>query len=571
MGRIGETIIRTWQTAHVMKQRRGALPGDAGAGADNMRARRYVAKYTIGPAVTHGLDAEIGSVRAGQAGRPGAVGAGLLRRPAAPGAQGRRDRLGQHGRRQRLDPDAAAAAAPADVRRLRRDAGPARPALRLARRARGAGLADRWESERPLVPTKDVSGLSKAEPAGERRAAGASTWTARRSRCASTASSSSRSPPPNCPWPSATSCSEPMNTLLLLLLDSRAPAGAHHHSGGMEAAVGTGLVSRPGRPGGLLPGQAPDFGPGRGRVRRRRGPASIRFGPNDLWCLPQAQEPVGTCWTPSSRRARRPRRCGRRRGSSGGGLLRLLRSVLPEADLVTPWARCAGPRRTTRWSWAPGSPWRAARRAGRAGRGAGGLRGPGQRAVRLLGLDPFAVQAHAGPAGARHRRVRGRSPRGPGAAVRAAGRRGAGPGPAGRLPSHRGGASVCILNRPATASRLTPSHGPADGPAGARAPDRHRRAGRQRQDGAGRRAVPGAVRRADHRRGHQRHLHHRGRRLPAPGGGAAGRPDPRRADRRLPAHGDPRRHQREPRRRRAARGRPARAWTWSWSRAAATT
>ena len=68
MGRIGETIIRTWQTAHVMKQRRGALPGDGGGdnGADNMRARRYVAKYTIGPAVTHGLDEHIGSVEPGK-------------------------------------------------------------------------------------------------------------------------------------------------------------------------------------------------------------------------------------------------------------------------------------------------------------------------------------------------------------------------------------------------------------------------------------------------------------------------------------------------------------------------
>src|SRR5258708_14439493 len=63
MGRIGETIIRTWQTAHVMKQRRGPLPGDGAA--DNMRARRYVAKYTLGPAATHGLDREGGSVQPG--------------------------------------------------------------------------------------------------------------------------------------------------------------------------------------------------------------------------------------------------------------------------------------------------------------------------------------------------------------------------------------------------------------------------------------------------------------------------------------------------------------------------
>ena len=64
MGRIGEVIIRTWQTAHVMKRRRGAAPGDGGS--DNLRARRYVAKYTICPAIAHGLDDEIGSVERGK-------------------------------------------------------------------------------------------------------------------------------------------------------------------------------------------------------------------------------------------------------------------------------------------------------------------------------------------------------------------------------------------------------------------------------------------------------------------------------------------------------------------------
>ncbi|SDN65907.1 urease subunit alpha [Allokutzneria albata] len=64
MGRVGETIIRTWQTAHVNKDRFGALPGDGRA--DNNRARRYVAKYTICPAVAHGLDAEVGSVEVGK-------------------------------------------------------------------------------------------------------------------------------------------------------------------------------------------------------------------------------------------------------------------------------------------------------------------------------------------------------------------------------------------------------------------------------------------------------------------------------------------------------------------------
>ncbi|MGQ0521038.1 MAG: urease subunit alpha [Actinomycetota bacterium] len=64
MGRVGEVVLRTWQTAHVMKGRRGPLPGDGPA--DNHRARRYVAKYTIAPAVAHGLDAEIGSVEPGK-------------------------------------------------------------------------------------------------------------------------------------------------------------------------------------------------------------------------------------------------------------------------------------------------------------------------------------------------------------------------------------------------------------------------------------------------------------------------------------------------------------------------
>ncbi|MEK2476029.1 urease subunit alpha [Streptomyces noursei] len=79
MGRIGETVLRTWQTADVMKQRRGFLPGDgctretevcrehpAPNRADNNRARRYVAKYTINPAIAQGIDAEVGSVEVGK-------------------------------------------------------------------------------------------------------------------------------------------------------------------------------------------------------------------------------------------------------------------------------------------------------------------------------------------------------------------------------------------------------------------------------------------------------------------------------------------------------------------------
>jgi len=65
MGRVGEVITRTWQTAHKMKVQRGALPGDS-ARNDNLRARRYIAKYTINPALTHGIAHEVGSVEVGK-------------------------------------------------------------------------------------------------------------------------------------------------------------------------------------------------------------------------------------------------------------------------------------------------------------------------------------------------------------------------------------------------------------------------------------------------------------------------------------------------------------------------
>ena len=65
MGRIGETIIRTWQTAHKMKVQRGGLPNDRQP-ADNLRAKRYIAKYTINPAITHGISNYVGSIESGK-------------------------------------------------------------------------------------------------------------------------------------------------------------------------------------------------------------------------------------------------------------------------------------------------------------------------------------------------------------------------------------------------------------------------------------------------------------------------------------------------------------------------
>jgi urease subunit alpha len=160
MGRIGETIIRTWQTAHVMKGRRGSLPGDGAA--DNQRARRYVAKYTIAPAVTHGLASEIGSVEVGKladlvlwepaffAVRPHVVlKAGVI----AWATMG--------------DANASIPTPQPQLPRPMFGAFGSLPALLgrtfVSPSALEAGLGDRWDSDRPLIATDDVSGLTKSD------------------------------------------------------------------------------------------------------------------------------------------------------------------------------------------------------------------------------------------------------------------------------------------------------------------------------------------------------------------------------------------------------------------------
>jgi urease subunit alpha len=65
MGRVGEVVLRTWQTAHKMKVQRGSLPGDPSE-HDNQRAKRYIAKYTINPAIAHGISDEVGSLEPGK-------------------------------------------------------------------------------------------------------------------------------------------------------------------------------------------------------------------------------------------------------------------------------------------------------------------------------------------------------------------------------------------------------------------------------------------------------------------------------------------------------------------------
>ena len=212
-----------------------------------------------------------------------------------------------------------------------------------------------------------------------------------------------------------------MNTLLLLLLDSRAPAGTHHHSGGMEAAVGTGLVTN-------LAGLE-DFCRARLRTSARVGAAfaaaSARLqsdcaertgllAARNRSALPGAESDAGAAgewaqqqwaqqqwaqhqWalldaefaarTPSEAMRTASRQLGR-------GLVRLVRSVQPEADLMTAFSRCAGPAPHhplvlgAALSLAGGGPDLAARAAALAA-----CAGPASAAVRLLGLDPFAVQA----------------------------------------------------------------------------------------------------------------------------------------------------------------------------------
>jgi len=186
-----------------------------------------------------------------------------------------------------------------------------------------------------------------------------------------------------------------MNALLLLLLDSRAPAGAHHHSGGMEAAVGTGQVT------GLA--SLEDFC----RVRLLTS-ARVTAAFAASACLLHADfSERASALAPASRDAlrwaeldaeldaRTPSEAMRAASRQlGGGLLRLLRSLRPGASLMTPWPRAgqAAPHHPlvlgAGVSLAGGTPELAARAAALAT-----CSSPASAAVRLLGLDPYAVQA----------------------------------------------------------------------------------------------------------------------------------------------------------------------------------
>jgi urease subunit alpha len=160
MGRIGEVVLRTWQTAHVAKQRWGALGGD-GPG-DNLRARRYVAKYTICPAVAHGLDTEVGSIAAGK------LADLVLWDPAFFGV--RPDVVLKGGFIAWANMGDANASIPTPGPQLPRPMFGASPAAAaatsvafVAPAAIDDGLADRLVVARRLVPAGDVRSLTKAD------------------------------------------------------------------------------------------------------------------------------------------------------------------------------------------------------------------------------------------------------------------------------------------------------------------------------------------------------------------------------------------------------------------------
>ena len=160
MGRIGEVVLRTWQTAHVMKVRRGSLEGDGTA--DNLRAQRYVAKYTICPAIAHGLQNEVGSVEVGKLGdlvlwdpaffgvRPHVVVKGGMIAWATMG-----------------DANASIPTPQPELPRPMFGAAPAvAPGLSLAWVSQAAlddGLPDRVRVEREMVPVADTRSVGKAD------------------------------------------------------------------------------------------------------------------------------------------------------------------------------------------------------------------------------------------------------------------------------------------------------------------------------------------------------------------------------------------------------------------------
>ena len=236
MGRIGEVITRTWQVAHLMKQVRGELGG--GLPADNFRARRYVAKYTINPAIAHGVDHEIGSIEVGKLAdlvlwdprffgvRPTVVikGGGIV-----VGALG--------------DPNASIPTPQPVLMRptLYYGSGSYRSQSYVAPAALAAGLADDLGLRRELVAVRPTRAVGKAQMINN-DALPEIEIDSETHRITVDGTEITRPRPRCCHWPSCTSSSEVSRPYLTMLLaDGRLPTGAHTQSAGVEPAFAYGM------------------------------------------------------------------------------------------------------------------------------------------------------------------------------------------------------------------------------------------------------------------------------------------------------------------------------------------
>lgn len=161
MGRVGEVILRTWQTAHKMKLQRGALPGDTDR-HDNARVKRYVAKYTINPAITHGIAHAVGSIE------PGKIADLVLWKPAFFGVKPSMIlKGGMIAAAQMGDPNASIPTPqPVHTRLMFGAFGRAlsRSSFTFVSQAAfDAGIRERLGLAKPLIAARGMRGLSKAD------------------------------------------------------------------------------------------------------------------------------------------------------------------------------------------------------------------------------------------------------------------------------------------------------------------------------------------------------------------------------------------------------------------------